>query len=576
MKNQELIKIFYDIAEILEIKKIEWKPRAYRKAALSIQSLSEDIEDIYKEKGLAGLKEIPGIGDAISQKIAEYIETGKIHEYEKLKESIPPHLTELSKIGGLGPKRAQFLFEELKIKNIKDLERATKKDEIAKLPTFGIKSQENIKKGLELYKKGQERRLLGYVLPIAEELKAELDKLKEINKIDIAGSVRRRKETIKDIDILIIGKNKERIMDYFTSLPVVSRILAKGYTRSSVILTNNMQADLRVLDPRNYGAALNYFTGSKEHNVRLRQIAIKKGYKFSEYGLFNRKTNRYIAGRTEQEVYKKLGLKYVEPELREDMGELDSEINKHLPKLITLKDIKGDLHSHTKATDGANTIEEMALAAKKRNYKYLSISDHSKSTRVANGLNEKDLSEHLKKIDKINNKINGITLLKSSEVDILKDGSLDYNDKLLKQMDMVLCSIHSGFKQDKAAMTKRLIKAIENPYTNIIGHPSGRLINRRDPYEFDIDKVFEVAKDNNVAFEINSQPDRLDLKDIYIKKAVENKVKLVINSDAHSAGNLWLIEFGIMQARRGWAEKKDIINTFPLRKLSKIFTNIKH
>src|SRR3990167_772070 len=566
MKNKELIKIFYDIAEILEIKKIEWKPRAYRKAALSIQSLSEDIEDIYKEKGLAGLKEIPGIGDAISQKIAEYIETGKIHEYEKLKESIPPHLTELSKIGGLGPKRAQFLFEELKIKNIKDLERATKKDKIAKLPTFGIKSQANIKKGLELYKKGQERRLLGYVLPIAEEIK----------KIDIAGSVRRRKETIKDIDILVIGKNKEKIMDYFTSLPVVSRILAKGHTKSSVVLTNNMQADLRVLDPKNYGAALNYFTGSKEHNVRLRQIAIKKGYKFSEYGLFNRKTNRYIAGKTEQEVYKKLGLKYVEPELRESMGELDLEINKRLPRLITLKDIKGDLHSHTKATDGVNTIEEMALAAKKRGYEYLSISDHSKSTRVANGLNEKDLSEQLKKIDKINNKINGITLLKSSEVDILKGGSLDYSNNILKQMDIVLCSIHSGFKQDKTTMTKRLIKAIENPYTNIIGHPSGRLINRRYPYEFDIDKVFEAAKDNNVAFEINSQPDRLDLKDIYIKKAVENKVKLVINSDAHSAKDLWLIEFGVMQARRGWAEKKDILNTFPLRKLSKIFTNIKH
>ena len=576
MKNQELIKIFYDIAEILEIKKIEWKPRAYRKAALSIQSLSEDIEDIYKEKGLAGLKEIPGIGDAISQKIAEYIETGKIHEYEKLKESIPPHLTELSKIGGLGPKRAQFLFEELKIKNIKDLERATKKDKIAKLPTFGIKSQANIKKGLELYKKGQERRLLGYVLPIAEELKAELDKLKEIKKIDIAGSVRRRKETIKDIDILVIGKNKEKIMDYFTSLPVVSRILAKGHTKSSVVLTNNMQADLRVLDPKNYGAALNYFTGSKEHNVRLRQIAIKKGYKFSEYGLFNRKTNRYIAGKTEQEVYKKLGLKYVEPELRESMGELDLEINKRLPRLITLKDIKGDLHSHTKATDGVNTIEEMALAAKKRGYEYLSISDHSKSTRVANGLNEKGLSEQLKKIDKINSKISGITLLKSSEVDILKDGSLDYSNNILKQMDIVLCSIHSGFKQDKTTMTKRLIKAIENPYTNIIGHPSGRLINRRYPYEFDIDKVFEAAKDNNVAFEINSQPDRLDLKDIYIKKAVENKVKLVINSDAHSAKDLWLIEFGVMQARRGWAEKKDILNTFPLRKLSKIFTNIKH
>ena len=365
-------------------------------------------------------------------------------------------------------------------------------------------------------------------------------------------------------------------MNYFTSLPVVSRILAKGHTKSSVVLTNNMQADLRVLDPKNYGAALNYFTGSKEHNVRLRQIAIKNGYKFSEYGLFNRKTNRYVAGRTEQEVYKKLGLKYVEPELREDMGELDSEINKHLPKLITLKDIRGDLHSHTKATDGANTIEEMALAAKKRGYEYLSISDHSKSTRVANGLNEKDLSEQLKKIDKINNKINGITLLKSSEVDILKGGSLDYSNNILKQMDIVLCSIHSGFKQDKVAMTKRLIKAIENPYTNIIGHPSGRLINRRDPYEFDIDKVFEAAKDNNVAFEINSQPDRLDLKEIYIKKAVENKVKLVINSDAHSAENLWLIEFGVMQARRGWAEKKNVLNTLPMRKLSKIFTNIRH
>ncbi|HLC87336.1 MAG TPA: DNA polymerase/3'-5' exonuclease PolX, partial [Candidatus Nanoarchaeia archaeon] len=405
----------------------------------------------------------------------------------------------------------------------------------------------------------------------AEELKEELNKLKEIKKIDIAGSLRRRKETIKDIDILAIGKNKEKIIDYFTKLPMVVRVLAKGPTKSSVILKNDMQADLRVLDEKNYGAALNYFTGSKEHNIKLRQIAIKKGYKFSEYGLFNRKTNKYIAGRTEEEVYKKLGLNYVEPELREDTGELDIKINKKLPKLISLKDIKGDFHSHTEASDGSNPIDEMVLYAKKLNYEYLSISDHSKSTAVANGLDEKRLSNNFKKIDKINKKIRGIKILKSAETDILKDGSLDYKNSILKEMDIVLCSVHSRFKQDKESMTKRLIKAIENPYVNIIGHPTGRLITKREPYEFDLDKVFQAAKANNVALEINSQPERLDLKDIYIKKAVENKVKLVIDSDAHSKESLKLIEFGVFQARRGWAEKKDILNTLPLKKVLKFF-----
>ena len=571
MKNQEIASIFYDIAEILEIKKVEWKPVAYRKAARSILSLSDNVEDIYKENGIDGLKEISGVGDAIAKKIAEYINTGKIKEYEELKKSIPFHLTELSAIGGLGPKRAHLLFKKLNIKNIKDLEKAIEKNKISKLATFGVKSQENIKKGLELFKKGKERRLLAYALPVAEELKEELNKLKEIKKIDIAGSLRRRKETIKDIDILAIGKNKEKIIDYFTKLPIVVRVLAKGPTKSSVILKNDMQADLRVLDEKNYGAALNYFTGSKEHNIKLRQIAIKKGYKFSEYGLFNRKTNKYIAGRTEEEVYKKLGLKYVEPELREDTGELDIKINKKLPKLIDLKDIKGDFHSHTEASDGSNPIEEMALEAKKLGYEYLSISDHSKSTAVANGLDEKRLFNNFKKIDKINSQMRGIKILKSAETDILKDGSLDYKNSILKEMDVVLCSVHSRFKQDKESMTKRLIKAIENPYVNIIGHPTGRLITKREPYEFDLDKVFQAAKDNNVALEINSQPERLDLKDIYIKKAVENKVKLVIDSDAHSKESLKLIEFGVFQARRGWAEKKDILNTLPLKKVLKFF-----
>ena len=571
MKNQEIASIFYDIAEILEIKKVEWKPVAYRKAARSILSLSDNVEDIYKENGIDGLKEISGVGDAIAKKIAEYINTGKIKEYEELKKSIPFHLTELSAIGGLGPKRAHLLFKKLNIKNIKDLEKAIEKNKISKLATFGVKSQENIKKGLELFKKGKERRLLAYALPVAEELKEELNKLKEIKKIDIAGSLRRRKETIKDIDILAIGKNKEKIIDYFTKLPMVVRVLAKGPTKSSVILKNDMQADLRVLDEKNYGAALNYFTGSKEHNIKLRQIAIKKGYKFSEYGLFNRKTNKYIAGRTEEEVYKKLGLNYVEPELREDTGELDIKINKKLPKLIDLKDIKGDFHSHTEASDGSNPIEEMALEAKKLGYEYLSISDHSKSTAVANGLDEKRLFNNFKKIDKINSQMRGIKILKSAETDILKDGSLDYKNSILKEMDVVLCSVHSRFKQDKESMTKRLIKAIENPYVNIIGHPTGRLITKREPYEFDLDKVFQAAKANNVALEINSQPERLDLKDIYIKKAVENKVKLVIDSDAHSKESLKLIEFGVFQARRGWVEKKDILNTLSLKKVLKFF-----
>ncbi len=570
MKNLEIARIFYEIADILEMQGVEWKPRAYRRAARAIETSSKDVGAIYQKDGLKALKEIPGVGDAIAKKIEEFIKTGKVKEYLRLKKGIPEGVEKIKNIPGMGPKKALFLHKKLKIKSIKDLEKAAKTGKIRKLPRFGEKSEEDILKGIKLLKSSAGKVLLGKAWPIAQEIISSLKKLREVQKISLAGSARRRKEVVRDLDILALSSNPKKVIEFFTKLPAVAAILAKGPTKSSVRLKDGLNCDLRVVEEKSFGAALQYFTGSKDHNIRCRQIAIKKGLKLNEYGIFDAKTKKYLCGKTEKEVYKKIGMQYVEPELRENQGEIEAALENKLPKLIGYKDIRGDLQMHTKYSDGVNTIEQMAKAAKQMGYEYIAITDHSKSEHIAHGMGEKRLSKYIAEIDKVNKKLKGIRILKGAEVDILADGSLDYSDKYLKKLDIVIAAVHSRFKSTEAEMTKRILKALENRYVKILAHPTGRLINTRKPYAVNLSKVLLACKANNVWPEINAFPSRLDLNDAHTKDAIEKGVKLIINTDSHSADQLRYMEFGIATARRGWAGKKDIINTLPLKKFEKL------
>ena len=570
MKNLEIAGIFYEIADILEIQGVEWKPHAYRRAAKGIETLSIDVEKIYNKDGLKALKEIPGVGQALAKKIEEFIKTGKVKEYVRLKKGIPSGVEEMIRIPGMGPKKALLLFQKLKIKSVKDLEKSAKSGKIRKLPRFGEKSEEDILKGIELLKSSAGKVLLGRAWPIAQEIISSLKKLRAVQKISLAGSTRRRKEFVRDLDILAVSSNPKKIIETFTKIPTVKTVLAKGPTKSSVRLVEGLNCDLRVVEEKSFGAALQYFTGSKDHNIRCRQIAIQKGLKLNEYGIFNAKTKKYVCGRTEEEVYKKLGMQYVEPELRENRGEIEAALKKKLPKLIGYKDIKGDLQMHTKYSDGVNTIEEMAKAAKTLGYEYIAVTDHSKSEHIAHGMDEKRLSKYLAEIDKVNRKLKGIRVLKGAEVDILADGTLDYSDKYLKKLDVVLAAVHSRFKSSEKEMTKRILKALENKYVTILAHPTGRLINSRKPYAINLSKVFDACKANNVLPEINAFPSRLDLNDVHARDAIEKGLKLTINTDSHAVAHLKYMKFGIATARRGWARKRDIINTLPWKKFEKL------
>ena len=553
--NQIIAKIFYEISEILSLKNVQWKPQAYNKAARVIDDLDKDVRDIYNEKGLKGLDEIPNVGKGIAKKIEEFLKTGKIKEFEKLKKSIPKGLTELMEVEGIGPKKARQLYEKLKIKNIKDLERAVKKHKIQELERFGEKSEKDIEESIKNFKSRPKKRLLiGRVLPIAEHIIDELKQADGVKQVIACGSLRRMYETIGDIDLLATSSNPKNIVDKFTKLKEVKRILAKGSTKGMVLLDNNLQADIRVVNEDVFGSALQYFTGSKDHSIKLRGFAIKKGLKLSEYGLFDKKTGKRIACKTEEEIYKKLGMQLIPAELRENRGEIEVAINNKIPKLINYNEIKGDLHVHTNWSDGRNTIKEMVDVAKNLNYDYIGISDHSQTRKIANGLSKNELEKQIKEIKKIK----GIKVLAGSEVDILGDGSLDFNDNLLKKLDYVIAAIHSGFKQN---VTKRILNAMENKNVTIIAHPTGRLIERRSECKLDFDEICRVARETNTLLEINAHQERLDLRDELIKRAVENKVKLIINTDTHTINDLKFMKLGIGQARRGWATKKDIPNT---------------
>ena len=470
----------------------------------------------------------------------------------------------------MGPKKARILYQKLGIKDIKGLEKSAKQHKIAPLFGFGEKTEKNILQGIEFLKRTKGRFLLGFIMPRVEEIISSLSKLKAIKKISIAGSLRRMKETIGDIDILVASDSPEKVMDYFVALPGVEKIWGKGETKSSVRMKEGFDVDLRVVKEKSFGSALQYFTGSKEHNIATRRIAIEKGLKLNEYGVF--KGSKMIAGKTEQEVYKVLGLHYIPPEMREDEGEIQLSLKGSLPDIIGYDDIKGDLHCHSDWDGGENSIEDMAKKAMDMGYEYVGISDHTKFLRIENGLDEKKLLRQNKEIKKINEKFkNKFRILHGCEANILNDGSIDIKDEVLEKLDYVIAGIHSNMKMERKEMTERIIRAMRNKNVDIISHPTGRIIQKRDEYQIDFEKILKTAKETNTILEINSYPERLDLKDVYIRMAKRVGVKMVINTDSHQKDQLEYIKYGIAQARRGWAEKKDIINTQPLEKLLKFF-----
>ncbi len=565
MKNIEIANIFNEIANILELKEDNpFRIRAYRRAALNLEGLTEDIEEIAKRNELT---EIPGIGKDLAEKIQKFLSTGHIEYYERLKKETPSILLELVTIPGIGPKTANLLYKNLKFKSIQDLEEMARLHKIAGLPGLKEKTEENILRGIEFIKKGKERMPLGFALPIANDIIFNLKKLPETKRITIAGSVRRMKETVKDIDILVTSNSPEKVMAEFIKLPQIMDVLAHGSTKSSVLTKDGIQVDLRVVEPESFGAGLAYFTGSQAHNIRLREMAVKKGWKINEYGVFNERTNSKIAGKEEEEIYKILGLPFIPPELREDTGEVEAAIKNRLPILIELKDIKGDLHVHSKWSDGSDSLEVLAEAAQRRGYEYIVITDHSKSLPVAGGLKEEELIKQVKEIEKLNKTLKGFRLLTGAEVDILSDGKLAFSDDILSMLDFAVAAVHSGFKQTKEVLTKRLIKAMQNKFVRCIVHPTGRLMGVREGYEVDFEEIYKAARDTNTAIEINAYPERMDLTDINCHRAKEVGVKLAISTDAHTKDQLDNILFGISVARRGWIEKDDVLNTLSLDNL---------
>ncbi|WP_457568823.1 DNA polymerase/3'-5' exonuclease PolX [Desulfurobacterium sp.] len=560
MKNKELARIFDEWADILEFKGDNpYHIRAYRNAARIINDLSEDIEVLAKEGKLSSL---PGIGKRLQAKILEFLKTGKIEEFEKLKTEVPDTIFTLLDIPGVGPKTVKLLYEQLGIRSLEDLKRAIEQGKLYQLPGFRQKKVEKIRKGIELLEKSHGRILLGVAVFIVDRIIEQLKSQAFVEHISVAGSTRRMKETVGDIDILATGKNLE-IIEAFVSLPNVKEVLWKGTKKATIIVEEGEQVDLRVTEPDCYGAALQYFTGSRAHNIHLRTICVKNGLKLNEYGLF--KGEKRIAGKTEEEIYAALGMDTPPPEIREDTGEIEAAFEHKLPDLVELSEIKGDLHVHSNWSDGASKIEDLIDEALKRGYKYIAITDHSKSLKIASGLSEEDLMRRNYEIDKWNEKLSGkLVLLKGTEVDILPDGKLDYDDEVLKTLDFVVASVHSRFNEDN---TNRILKAIENPYVNVIGHPTGRVIGAREAYPLDLEKIFKAAAETGTAMEINCYYNRLDLKDSNCRLAKRFGVRFSLGTDSHHRDHMWMMKLGVGTARRGWVEKREVINTLTLNKL---------
>jgi len=565
----KIVQIFREMADLLAIKgENPFRVRAYEKAADVLEHLSGDLQDLHKE---GKLEKIPGLGKGMREKISTLLNTGRLPAYDQLKKEIPAGVRELLSIPEVGPKTAKLLYEEAKVKSIEELEKCVKSHKLQHLPGMGIKTEENILRGIKLYRTSRARILLGKALPLVDEVKEELREKASswIERISPAGSLRRGKETIGDIDILVSSSSSHPVMEVFTNLSCVREVLAKGETKSSILTHQGLQMDLRVVSPDSFGAALQYFTGSKAHNISLRERAVRRGLKINEYGVFTQDGGK-IGGRDEEEVYACLDLAFVPPELREDRGEVEAAKESRLPQLIREEEIKGDLHLHSRASDGSASIEELVEKAQEKGYQYLAITEHSVSLKVGGGLSEEDLLAQIKEIRQMNSHFEDFRVLTGSEVDIKKDGTLDYSDEVLRELDIVIAALHTGFKQDRETITTRVIKAMQNPNFRIFAHPTGRLLGERDPYAIDLDKVLEVAKEKDIWLEINAQPQRLDLTDIWIREAKERGVKMVISTDAHNIGGLDLISFGVITARRGWLESADVINTLCLKDLLKV------
>jgi DNA polymerase (family 10) len=571
-KNSDVAKAMRDLGFLTEMieedPNVQFRARAYYRAADTIASLQENVTDIYVRYGVDGLLEIPSVGKAIASKIEEYLKRGKIQQLEELKSKVPIDIDELYGIEGIGPKTMKMFYDKLQIRTLADLEKAATEGKLKTLPGFTKKKEQDIFKKIEFFKRGKGRLIIGEVYPLVKQIEKRLQHITGVKNAIAAGSIRRMKETIGDIDYLVTANDPKQVIDFFVKMPEVEEILGMGQAKAFVKLASGIDADLLVVPEESWGAALQYFTGSKEHSVQLRKIAISKGLRLNEWGVFKR--DRRIAGATEEEVYNTLGIQWIPPEMRENTGEIELGKQDKVPQLVEYGSLKGDLQVHSENSDGTATIEEMARSAKAFGLDYIAITDHTKSLALAGGLEEQELLEQTDKISQLNDTlIEEFHILSSAEVNIMKDGSLDISNTVLDKLDVVGAAIHSHFNLPIETQTERLIKAAKNPNVDILFHPTGRLINKRAGYLIDIEKVIEVAKDTNTVLEIDAHYDRLDLKDEYVRMAVRDGVKLVIDSDAHHPIHYSFLTFGIAQARRGWAIQSDILNTLQVDKLLK-------
>jgi DNA polymerase (family 10) len=566
MKNPQVAKIFQEIADLLELSgENPFRVRAYRRAAMNVEAIPRDVSSMSGEE----LQSLPGIGKDLAHKIRQFVESGRIDVHEELQKEIPRGLLELLRVPGIGPKTARLLFDRKGVKSVPDLEALAREGKLAGLPGIQAKTEENIRKGIEQLRKGMDRFPLGKALPVARGIVEALRDAVPGGRYAIAGSIRRWKETVRDIDILATGGNPEAISKAFVGMPGAREVLERGATKSSILSAEGIQVDLRVVEEGSFGAALQYFTGSKEHNVRLREMASRRGLKINEYGVFREPGGRKLGGREEEDVYKALGLPFIPPEIREDQGEIEAALSGKLPELLALSDIRGDLHVHTNRSDGAHDLSEIVAAARERKYGYVAVTDHSKGLGVARGLTEERVREQVAEIDAANRKLRGFRVLKGIEVDIRGDGSLDLPEPLLRELDIVVASIHSGFRQPGEQLTKRLVAAIRNPCVHVIAHPTGRLLGEREAYPADMEAVLSEAARCGKALEINAHPLRMDLSDAHARAAKRLGIPLAVSTDTHVLANLDYMGYGVSIARRGWLGRDDVLNALPLRSLSK-------
>lgn len=567
MTNKEIAQILYDIADFLEIQNVPFRPRAYQKAALTVEESPTELDELYRRCGRKCVDDLPGIGESLAAKIEELILTGRMKYYESLKRKFPFDMHGLTEVENVGPKTAYKLYTALKIRNLRNLEVAARGGRIRSVRGFGKKTEDNILESLGFLKTEQGRLLLGEILPYAQHIVETLRAVEGVRRCDVAGSIRRRQETIGDIDILVTTSKPAAVIKAFKRLPEIIAVMEEGPTRVAVKYKLGVNGDLRVLKDSEYGAALLYFTGSKFHNIQLRTIAAKKGWKLSEYGLFRGHT--VLASTTEQQIYRRLGMAWMPPEIRTASGEIEAAQKGAIPTLIPYGSIRGDLQVQTNWTDGRDSIETMAKAARDAGLEYIAITDHTRTLAMTGGLTESDLARQTKEIDKLNKSFKGFRILKSAEVNILKDGKLDIADEALKKLDVVSVAVHSNFGMTEDEMTARIIRALKHPLVNILFHPTGRVIKGRPPYALNMEKIIRAAKAYKVALEVDSFPDRLDLRDEHIRLAVKAGVKLVVDSDAHATEHFNFLDLGVAQCRRGWAKKSDVLNTKPVAVLLK-------